>query len=151
MTTNSEANQSATTRNVVAYLTTWAVFLALDAVWLGLFAGPFYIDRLNTFVTVEVDYLIAFGFYSAYVIGIVIFAVAPALDRNDWRHAALFGGLFGVFCYGTYDLTNLATLRDWPIIIAVVDIPWGGVVTGLSAVAGFALTRRLLGRRAANT
>ncbi|MEM1307807.1 MAG: DUF2177 family protein, partial [Pseudomonadota bacterium] len=79
-----------------------------------------------------------------YCIGIVIFAVAPALTSGQWTTAALYGALFGFFCYATYDMTNLATLRDWPLRMSLVDIAWGTVLTGFAATSGFFATRALI-------
>lgn len=137
-------------RNILAYVVTLVGFLVVDLIWLGVIARDFYRDALGAVFAVEIDLGVAFGFYALYVLGIVIFAVAPALDRADWRHAALFGGLFGLFAYATYDLTNMATLRDWPTIVSVVDIPWGVFLTASSATIGYLGTRALGGGRAAD-
>lgn len=128
-------------RNLLAYVMTLIGFLVVDLIWLGIIARDFYRDALGAAFDVEIDLGVAFGFYALYVLGIVIFAVSPALDRGDWKHAALFGGLFGLFAYATYDLTNMATLRDWPTIVSVVDIPWGVFLTASSALLGFFGTR----------
>lgn len=130
-----------TSRNIVAYFVSLIVFLVIDLIWLGIIARDFYRDALGAAFTVEIDYAVAFGFYALYVLGVVIFAVSPALDRRDWKHAALFGGLFGLFCYATYDLTNIATLRDWPTIVSLVDIPWGVALTAATASFGYLGTR----------
>ncbi len=76
-----------------------------------------------------------------YAVGIVIFCVAPALQNGQWTTAALYGALFGFFAYSTYDFTNMATLKDWPVLISVVDIAWGTFITGAAATFGFLLTR----------
>ncbi|MEM9726430.1 MAG: DUF2177 family protein [Pseudomonadota bacterium] len=132
-------------RAVVAYLGTLVVFLAVDLVWLGVIARDFYRNALGDLM--QVDLGVAFAFYALYVVGIVIFAVWPADERGSLRHAAIFGGLFGLFCYATYDLTNLATLKDWPWIIAVVDIPWGVFLTSVSAMGGYLALRVTMGVR----
>jgi uncharacterized membrane protein len=75
------------------------------------------------------------------VIGIVIFAVAPALQSDRWEVALGLGALFGFFAYGTYDMTNLATLKRWPVAITVVDIAWGTALTGTAALCGFLAAR----------
>ena len=76
-----------------------------------------------------------------YVVGIVIFAVSPALQGGSWRGALLFGALFGMFCYATYDMTNLATLKNWPLAVVVADVAWGTALTAVSALAGYAITK----------
>ncbi|MEL6226319.1 MAG: DUF2177 family protein [Pseudomonadota bacterium] len=128
---------------ITAYLSTAIVFLAIDAVWLGIVATRFYRDALEHLISPNVNFAAAAGFYLVYCIGIVIFAVIPALKLGDWSHAALYGALFGFFCYATYDMTNLATLRDWPVIIVIVDVAWGTFLTGTAAVAGYFITRAL--------
>ena len=130
---------------LVAYLTTAVVFLAVDAVWLGVVARNFYAERLGGLMKAEPDLAIAAGFYAVYVVGIVIFAVAPALAQDAWRTALIKGALFGFFAYATYDLTNLATLEGWPVSVSVVDVVWGTALTGASALSGFVLTKRLVG------
>ena len=124
-----------------AYLATLVVFLAVDSVWLGVVARNFYASQLGNLMRDNINFLAAGGFYLAYVAGIVFFAVAPALTAESWSKAALNGAVLGLIAYGTYDMTNLATLRDWPIAMSVVDMAWGGVLTGASAVAGFWIVR----------
>lgn len=128
---------------LVAYLATAVVFLAIDAVWLGSVATQMYKSALGHLMADRVNFTAAGVFYSIYCIGIVIFAVAPALKSGNWSDAALYGALFGFFCYATYDMTNLATLRDWPLQMSLIDMAWGTVLTGTSALAGYGITRAL--------
>lgn len=128
---------------LVAYLATAVVFLAIDAVWLGSVATSMYKNALGHLMADKVNFAAAGGFYLIYCIGIVIFAVAPALKSESWSDAALYGALFGFFCYATYDMTNLATLRDWPLKMSLIDMAWGTVLTGTSALAGYSITRAL--------
>lgn len=128
---------------LIAYLTTAVTFLAIDAIWLGVVATSFYKSELGHLMADKVNFSAAAGFYLVYCIGIVIFAVAPALTSGSWTTALLYGALFGFFCYATYDMTNLATLRDWPIRMSIIDIAWGTVLTGFAATVGFLGTRAL--------
>ena len=130
-------------RYAAAWAGTAAAFLALDLIWLGGVAGTFYRERLGHLLTADVNVAAAVVFYLLYVTGIAVFAVRPALAAASWRQAVSLGGLFGLVAYGTYDLTNLATLRDWPIEVTVIDMFWGAVVTSLSATAGYFAGRRL--------
>jgi len=127
--------------HAIAYGATALIFLALDYIWLAHVAGSFYRERLAGLMAEQVNFAVAGLFYLVYVVGIVIFAVAPALRSGNWQDAALYGCLFGFFAYATYDVTNLATLRDWPVVVTVVDIAWGTLVTGVSATAGFLIAR----------
>jgi uncharacterized membrane protein len=124
-----------------AYAFTLIVFFGLDLLWLGFVARRFYASQLQGLMRDNINFVAAGGFYLAYVAGIVFFAVAPALAEGSWRKAALSGVLLGLLAYGTYDMTNLATLRNWPVAMSFVDLAWGGVVTGLAALAGFWMTR----------
>ena len=120
------------------YLLTVPVFFAIDMVWLGFVARGFYRDNLGALLSPDVNWTAAVGFYLIYIAGILIFAVAPALDRGSFLRALFMGGLFGFFTYATYDLTNLATLKGWPLKVALVDMAWGFVLC--SAVAGVSYT-----------
>lgn len=126
-----------------AYLFTLVPFLALDLLWLGVVARRFYAAQLGGLMRDRPDYAVAGGFYLLYVGGIVFFAVAPALAEGWWGRAAINGAVLGLLAYGTYDLTNLATLRNWPLAMSAVDIAWGGMLTAASALLGFYLTRML--------
>jgi len=128
---------------VKSYAATLVVFLGLDALWLGYIARSFYASQLGGLLRESVNFAAAGGFYLAYVGGVVYFAVAPALAEGSWQKAALNGALLGLLAYGTYDMTNIATLKNWPVPMSVVDIAWGGVLTGISATLGYFITRAL--------
>jgi uncharacterized membrane protein len=122
---------------VIGYLLTAVVFFALDMFWLGFLAKGFYQKHLGNFLSSEVNWKAAIIFYLLFIVGIFIFAILPAIERNSILRAVVLGGLFGFFTYATYDLTNLATMRDWPMRVVIVDIIWGVVLTGLVSTAGF--------------
>ena len=130
---------------LVSYLATAIAFLVLDAVWLGLAMKSFYRGQLGTLMAGRINPWAAGLFYVGFVLGIVIFAVAPALRAESWETALLFGALFGFFTYGTYNMTNWATLRGWPALMSIVDLTWGTALAGGSALVGYAATRWLLG------
>jgi uncharacterized membrane protein len=120
------------------------VFFAVDLLWLGVIARNFYQKRLADFLSDQVNWSAAIVFYLLYILGIMIFAILPAVERDSGMKAVVLGVLFGFFTYATYDLTNLATLKDWPLAIVVVDILWGMVLTGTVATAGFVIAKKLL-------
>ena len=91
----------------------------------------------------QVNWPAAMTFYLLFIAGILIFAILPAVEKDSLNHALLYGVLFGFFTYATYDLTNLATLKDWPIKVVIIDIIWGMVLTGSVATAGFYILRWL--------
>jgi uncharacterized membrane protein len=125
----------------VAYAATATIFLLVDLVWLGFAAKSFYRSGIGALLADEINVPAAVIFYLLYIVGIVIFAISPALESGSWRTSLIMGALFGFFAYATYDMTNLATLRDWPVAVAVVDMAWGTFLTGLSATAGFLATK----------
>ncbi|MEO0393669.1 MAG: DUF2177 family protein [Pseudomonadota bacterium] len=126
---------------IIAYLSTVLVFLGIDAVWLMFIIMDFYQAQLGDALLDKPNFGIAAGFYLIYTAGIVYFAVRPGLAAASWRVALVNGAFLGLLCYGTYDITNLATLKAWNWKIAAVDIPWGIFLTGTSALGGYALTR----------
>jgi uncharacterized membrane protein len=130
-------------QHVTAYVTTAVVFLAIDYVWLSQVATRFYFDRIGHLLMDKPNLAVAALFYLFYVVGLVIFAVAPALKSGSLGLAILYGALFGFFTYATYDVTNLATLRNWPVIVAVVDVAWGTALSAVAAAAGYILTRQI--------
>lgn len=126
-----------TPKLVLGYFFTSVVFFAIDMVWLGWVAKGFYRKHLGNFLSDQVNWKAALVFYFLFVAGIFLFAILPAIERNSLVRAVILGGLFGFFTYATYDLTNLATLKDWPLTIVFVDITWGVVLTGAVSGAGY--------------
>jgi uncharacterized membrane protein len=126
------------------YLVTLVVFLAIDAVWLGLIAMPFYRAQIGPLLLDQPNLAVAFGFYALYCVGIVVFALRPALAGGGWQAALGYGALFGLIAYATYDLTNLAVLRGWTVTVALVDMAWGAILTGGTAAIAFLLATRVL-------
>lgn len=125
------------------YLLTIPVFFAIDLLWLGVVAKSFYQSNLAHLLSPLVNWPAALLFYFMYIVGIILFAVKPGLDAESLAKAALWGALFGFFTYATYDLTNLATLRQWPIKVVVVDILWGTLLCTLVASGSFLIGRWL--------
>lgn len=129
---------------VIAYAGTAVVFFAIDMIWLGSVAKTFYRNALGGMLLEQPNMVAAALFYLVFIIGIVIFCVAPALEAQSWHRALALGALFGFFTYATYDMTNLATLKGWPLKVVIVDIVWGTVLTGLSALAGYGAVSALV-------
>jgi uncharacterized membrane protein len=123
-------------KHLVAWLAAFIVLLAIDMLWLGFVAKSFYQQGIGHLMAPEPRLGAAALFYLLYPVGLVIFAVAPGLAGEGVARVALFGALFGFFAYATYDLSNLATLKDWPVGLALLDIAWGTAVSGAAAAAG---------------
>jgi uncharacterized membrane protein len=105
-------------------------FLAIDLIWLGLVARPFYQSQLGPLMRQEVNWVAALVFYGIFVVGIVILAVAPAVREESLLQALGLGAVLGLVSYAAYDLTNLATLQGFPPTVALVDLVWGTILTG---------------------
>lgn len=122
---------------VLTYLLTVPVFFAIDMLWLGVVAKNFYAEQLGDLLTKNVNWIAAITFYLLFIFGIIYFAVLPGIDKNSLslviRNAALFGGL----AYATYDLTNLATLNNWPVKLVFVDIAWGVILSSTVGIASY--------------
>jgi len=127
---------------VYLYLLTIPVFFVIDMVWLGFVARGFYQDQIGHLMG-PINWPAAVTFYLIYIVGIIIFAVAPALDAQSLSKAIMLGALFGFFTYATYDFTNLATLKDWPLTVVLVDVAWGAVLSGSVATVSYLIGRAL--------
>jgi uncharacterized membrane protein len=122
---------------VVAYIATAVVFLGLDALWLSKVALGMYRRELGSLLLERPNLAIAGAFYLLYVGGIVVLAVAPALSEGNWWRALLMGAVLGLVAYGTYDITNLSTLKGWSTRLALIDIAWGTALTAVAATIGY--------------
>ena len=122
---------------VVAYIATAVVFLGLDAIWLSKIALGMYRQELGSLLLEKPNLPIAAGFYLLYVVGIVVLAIVPALTDGGWVKALLLGAVLGLVAYGTYDITNLSTLKGWSTRLALIDIAWGTALSAVSAAIGY--------------
>ena len=131
--------------NMISYLKLYAMtvprFFAVDIIWLGVVAKTFYRDNLGFILSPKVNWPAAISFYLLYIAGILIFAVVPALEKGSFSKALLWGCLYGFFTYATYDLTNMATIKDWPLKVVVVDILWGVFLCAVVASASFMMAK----------
>jgi uncharacterized membrane protein len=132
------------TRLAVAYVATALVFCMLDFIWLGFVAKGYYQSQVGGLLLEKPNLAVAAAFYALYIVGVLVFAVVPALDAGHWGRALLYGALFGFFAYATYDLTNLATLKGWSAGVALLDLAWGAAVTGAAATSGYFVTRAIV-------
>lgn len=129
------------------YLATVPVFFAIDVVWLNFVAKGFYRERLGSLLLADFNLPVALVFYLLYIVGILVFAVLPGIESGSVLEALWRGALFGLIAYGTYDLTNLATLKDWSPAVVAVDMVWGTVLTATVSSASWWIAG-LLGMRA---
>lgn len=127
------------------YLALLAAFVAVDAVWLGLVASGFYRDQLGHLLAAEVNWLAAGVFYLLFIAGVQLFVVEPGLQRGALGWTLRRAAFFGLVTYATYDLTNLATIRSWPVLVSVVDLVWGAVLCTIVSLVGFLAGRKMRG------
>lgn len=133
-----------TTKILITYLTTLVTFIATDALWLSVIAKDFYKKHLGKFLSGEVNLAAAGAFYVLMATGIMIFVILPNLEKDSLSRIILYGALFGLFTYMTYELTNLAALKDWPMTAVIIDIAWGMFITALAATVGFLISKKVL-------
>jgi len=119
------------------YLATLVAFFAIDMVWLGLVARTFYRKYLGFLMVPSPNWLAAIIFYLLFVVGVLVLAVLPGLELGSLKTTLLRGAIFGLVAYATYDLTNLATIKDWPLIVTIVDLIWGTVLSIAVSCAGY--------------
>ena len=129
---------------VYLYLLTLPVFFGIDMLWIGVMAKGFYRNNLGHLLRPDINWAAALIFYLLYIVGILIFATLPAMEKQSLRHAIVMGALFGFFAYATYNLSNLATLKDWPVNVVFVDILWGMFLTASVAAASFFIGRWIM-------
>ena len=126
------------------YLITLAVFFLIDMIWLGVVAKGFYRRHLGAMLSPKVNWAAAILFYLLFIVGLLVFIVKPALAAGEPLKALWSGALFGLISYATYDLSNLATLKDWPLIVTIVDLIWGSVLGGLVSWVSAMIGRGIL-------
>lgn len=128
---------------VYLYLLTVPVFFAIDMLWLGVISRGFYQSQLAEFLG-PVNWYAAITFYLLFIVGIIVFAVLPALEAQSLTRALMLGAFFGFIAYATYDLTNLATIKNWPLLLSLVDMAWGAVLSGSVATLSYLIAKNFL-------
>jgi len=121
------------------YLVCLLIFCAIDFFWVGIVAKSWYHRELGDWMVDSIRWAPVIGFYALYPIGILLFTVAPFLGESCWKYSLFYGALLGLISYSAYDLTNLATLKNWPVFLALTDIAWGTFVTGATSLIVYIL------------
>ena len=121
----------------ISYILTAIVFFAIDMVWLGVIAKNLYRKQLGDLLSENVNWTAAIIFYLIFIVGIFIFVIIPSVEKQSLLRAILLGAIFGFITYATYDLTNYATLKGFPLTIVFIDLAWGAVLTSLVSIAGY--------------
>jgi len=131
-------------RAVGTYFITLVIFFAIDLVWLGVVAKNFYRQHIGHLMSADVNWPAALLFYAVYIAGIVFFAIKPAFEAGSASRALAYGAFFGFLAYATYDLTNQATMKNWPVLVTVIDLAWGTVLTATVAFLSYQVSSRVL-------
>lgn len=116
------------------YLTALVIFIVMDMFWLGLIAKNFYQQQLGFLMKAKANLLAALIFYFVFIFGLVVFVIAPGVDKKAVNDVIMYGALFGLVGYATYDFSNLATLKNWPFLVTLVDLLWGTMASSLVAL-----------------
>jgi len=124
------------------YLIAFLVFLGIDMVWLGLVAKNIYSKYLGFLMAENVNWAAALIFYLLFVAGLVVFVIIPSLEKKSLTDAIWLGAFFGLIAYSTYDLTNLATIKNWPLAITIIDLIWGAFLSSSVSAIAFILARK---------
>ncbi|MFK0335164.1 DUF2177 family protein [Rhizobium sp. NPDC090275] len=127
----------------IAYIATLLSFLLMDAVWLGLVAKSFYRQQVGDLMLPSPSLGVAAAFYVVFAIAIVVLAVRPGLGASSVWVAVGYGAVLGLAAYGTYDMTNLSTLKGWPVSLSIVDMIWGTVLTSVASACGYAAAKAM--------
>jgi len=130
-------------KNIAIYLSFLLTLIAIDLVWLLGVAKNLYRNEMGDLMASEPKLLAGLAFYLLYALGVCIFVIVPAISKQSWLYALQYGALFGLFCYMTYDLTNLAVVRNFPTQLAFIDIAWGSFVTALCASFAYWVGNRI--------
>ncbi len=125
------------------YLIALPAFFALDFVWLAIVARKFYLSQLGALMKTNINWPIAILFYLIFIVGLIIFVISPAIEKKSIIYALVMGGLFGFFTYATYDLTNLATLKNWPLSLSIIDMIWGSILAASVSAITFYIASKL--------
>lgn len=125
------------------FLVALPVFFALDMLWLGLIARNFYRSQIGFMLSDTVNWPAAVTFYLIFIVGLVHFVISPAVEKGLWSAALWNGILFGLVTYAAYDLTNLATAKNWPLLVTVVDLLWGMTLAGSVSFISFFIAKKL--------
>jgi len=131
-------------RAIGTYAITLLIFFAIDLVWLSVVAKNFYRQHIGHLMSQDVNWSAAVLFYAVYMAGIVFFAIKPAIEAGSAARALAYGAAFGFIAYATYDLTNQATMKDWPVLVTVVDLAWGTALTAAVAFLSYQVSSRVL-------
>jgi len=130
-------------RIFLTYIVSVPVFFIVDMIWLGVIAKDFYRKALEPLITPNINWIAAIIFYLLFLVGVLIFALLPGMEKRSLVYTITMAALFGFIAYATYDLTNLATIRDWPLMLSIVDMIWGSFLSASTATLTYLIMSRI--------
>ena len=130
-------------RILLTYAVSVPVFFIIDMIWLGVIAKGFYRKALEPLLTPNINWTAALIFYFLFLVGVLVFALIPGMEKRSLGYTIVMAALFGFIAYATYDLTNLATLRDWPLMLSIVDMAWGTFLSASTAALTYLIMSRI--------
>lgn len=130
--------------NIKIYIITFVVFFLVDIVWLGFISKSLYSKYLGHLMAPNVNWTAALVFYFLFIAGLVFFVINPSIEKQSVLYAIIAGGFFGLIAYGTYDLTNLATIKDWPLNITIIDLIWGTFLNATTSGITYMIVQKFL-------
>ncbi len=122
------------------YILAFFIFILIDSIWLGFIAKKLYRKQIGFLLKENFDMKVALIFYLVFIVGLVFFVLNNAIINQSWQYALFAGMFYGFITYATYDITNLATIKDWPVMLTVVDIIWGSVLCGATSIITYLIT-----------
>jgi uncharacterized membrane protein len=125
------------------FLIALPVFFIIDMIWLVVIAKSFYQNQIGFLMKPEINWFAAITFYLIFIAGLVTFVISPSVEKQSWTNALLYGALFGLITYATYDLTNFATIKGWPILVTIVDLIWGSTLAASISIVTYFISALL--------
>lgn len=125
------------------FLIALPAFFVIDMIWLVLVAKKFYSQQIGFLMRPDIVWPAAIIFYLLFIAALVVFVISPAVEKHSWMHALIYGAFFGLVTYATYDLTNLSTLKDWPVLVTIVDLIWGMVLAASVSVVTYLISLKI--------
>lgn len=119
------------------------ICLCFDLLWLGVIAKHFYSKQIGHLMKTDINWTAAIIFYVIFMIGLIQFVIIPAIDKESWRYALQMGALFGLVSYATYDLTNLAVIKNWPVAVTILDMAWGTILAAIVSLGTYVIANKL--------
>lgn len=122
------------------YIVTFVIFIGIDFAWIGFVAKKFYRNQIGFLMKDSFNIGVALIFYLVFIVGLIFFVLNKAIAIESWQYALFAGMFYGFITYSTYDITNLSTLKDWPVLLTFIDIIWGTFLCGITSYLAYIIS-----------